>query len=219
MADFNDSDLFPKQQTEDVVKTPPKFLGMPLPSHLGPQFIRVYRGLHASNIHGSQDMDTLDLDDIGGHWSQDRDVAMGMASGNSTRDFHGNTYLDSITRRKKGLHSLLVEGYVHKDDKETDQHTLKEAAVFGDNHPEKEFPVKAGGKVHITKVSKYKIHPAAQPVEGGAADAVSQPEFKESQEFDSPLEVTPKPLDRDGYTGRKKKEGRLTNFDTGVNQT
>ena len=219
MADFKDSDLFPKQQTKGVVKTPPKFLGMPLPSHLGPQFIRVYRGLHASNIHGSQDMDTLDLDDIGGHWSQDRDVAMGMASGNWTKDFHGKTYLDSITTRKKGLHSLLIEGYVHNDDKETDPNILKEAAVFGDNHPEKEFPVKAGGKIHITKVSKYKIHPVAKPVKGGTGDAVSQPEFKESQEFDSPIEVTTKPLDRDGYTGRKKKEGRLANFDTGINQT
>lgn len=219
MADFKDSDFFPKQQTKNVVKTPPKFLGMPLPSHLGPQFIRVYRGMHASNIHGSQSMDTLDLDDIGGHWSQDRDVAMGMASGNEKKDYHGKTYLESISNRKKGLHSLLVEGYVHKDAKETNQHTLKEAAVFGDNHPEKEFPVKAGGKIHITKVSKYKIHPAAQQVKGGTGDAVSQPEFKESQEFDSPLEVTTKPLDRDGYTGRKKKEGRLTNFDTGVNQT
>jgi hypothetical protein len=218
MADFKDSELFPKQQTKMVVKTPPKFLGMPLPSHLGPQFIRVYRGMHASNIHGSQGMDTLDLDDIGGHWSQDRDVAMGFASGNATKDFHGKTYLDSTSNRKKGLHSLLVEGYVHKDAKETNQHTLKEAAVFGDNHTEKEFPVKAGGKIHITKVSKYKIHPAAQQVKGGTGDAVSQPEFKESQEFDSPLEVTTKPLDKDGYSGRKIKEGRSANFNTGIKQ-
>ena len=216
-ADFKDPDLFPKQQTKDVIKTGPKFLGMPLPSHLGPQFTRVYRGLHASNIHGSQSMETLDLNDIGGHWSHDRDVAMSMASGNDTRDFHGKTYLDSIATRKKGLHSLLVEGYAHKYDKETNQHTLKEAAVFGDNHPEKEFPVKAGGKIHITKVSKYKIHPAAQQVKGGTGDAVSQPEFVESQEFDNPITVTPKPLDRDGWTGRRLKEGRLANFDTGVN--
>ena len=219
MADFKDSDLFPKQQTKAVVKTPPKFLGMPLPSHLGPQFIRVYRGLHASNVHGSQSMDTLDLDDIGGHWSQDRDVAMGMASGNSTEDYHKKTYIDSISTRKKGLHSLLVEGYVHKDDKETNKRRLEDAAVLGDNHYEKEFPVKAGGKVHITKVSKYKIHPAALPIEGGTGDAASQPEFKESQEFDSPLEVTTKPLDRNGYTNRKIKEGRLPNFKTGLNQT
>jgi hypothetical protein len=215
MADFKDSDLFPKQQTKDVVKTPPKFLGMPLPSHLGPQFIRVYRGMHANHL-GNQDMDTLDLDDIGGHWSQDRDVAMGMASGNSTKDFHGKTYLDSISTRKKGLNSLLVEGYVHKDDKETNQQTLNEAAVWNEDNHEKEFPVKAGGKVHITKVSKYKIHPAALPVEGGTGDAVSQPEFKESQEFDNPLEVTTKPLDRVGYVGRKIKEGKLANFDTGL---
>jgi hypothetical protein len=175
--------------------------------------------MHASNIHGSQGMDTLDLDDIGGHWSQDRDVAMGFASGNDARDYHGKTYLDSTSNRKKGLHSLLVEGYVHKDDKETDRHILKEADVLGDNHPEKEFPIKAGGKVHITKVSKYKIHPAALPVEGGTGDAVSQPEFKESQEFDNPLEVTTKPLGRDGWGARKIKEGRLANFDTGLNQT
>jgi hypothetical protein len=215
MADFKDSDLLPKQQTKDVVKTDPKFLGMPLPSHLGPQFTRIYRGLHASHL-GDQDMDTLDLNDIGGHWSHDRDVAMGMASGNATFDKHGKTYLDSIARRKDGLHSLLVEGYVHNDDKETDLHTLKDAAVFGDNHPEKEFPVKAGGKVHITKVSKYKIHSAAHPVAGGTGDAVSQPEFEESQEFDSPIEVTTKTLDRDGYVDRKKKEGRSADFDTGL---
>jgi hypothetical protein len=214
MADFKDSDLFPKQQTKDVVKTPPKFLGMPLPSHLGPQFIRVYRGLHASHL-GDQSMESLDLEDVGGHWSQDRDVAMGMASGNITKDFHGKTYLDSTSRRNKGLHALLVEGYVHKDDKETNQHTLKEADVYDEDSHEREFPVKAGGKVHITKVSKYKIHPAALPVEGGTEDAVSQPEFKESQEFDSPLEVTPKPLDRVGYVGRKIKEGRSANFNTG----
>ena len=219
MADFKDSDLFPKQQTKAVVKTPPKFLGMPLPSHLGPQFIRVYRGLHASNIHGSQDMDTLDLDDIGGHWSQDRDVAMGMASGNSTREYHGKTYLESTATRKKGLHSLLVEGYVHKDDKETNKRRLEDADVYDEDNYEKEFPVKAGGKVHITKISKYKIHPTALPVEGGTGDAVSQPEFKESQEFDNPLEVTTKPLDRNGYTNRKIKEGRLANFNTGLSQT
>ena len=216
MTDFKDSDLFPKQQTKSVIKTGPKFLGMPLPSHLGPQFIRVYRGLHASNIHGSQSMETLDLNDIGGHWSHDRDVAMGMVSGNETRDFHGKTYLASTTPRNKGLHSLLVEGYVHKNAKETNQNILKEAAVFDDNHPEKEFPVKAGGKVHITRVSKYKIHPAAKPVKGGGG-AVSQPEFVESQEFDNPITVTPKPLDRDGWTGRRLKQGRLANFDTGVN--
>jgi len=213
MADFNDSDLFPKQQTKEVVKTPPKFLGMPLPSHLGPQFIRVYRGLHASHL-GDQSMESLDLEDVGGHWSRDRDVAMGMASGNATRDFHGKTYLDSTSTRNKGLHALLVEGYVHKDDKETDQDILKEADVYDEDNHEKEFPVKAGGKVHITKVSKYKIHPRALPVEGGTEDAVSQPEFKESQEFDSPLEVTPKPLDRVGYVGRKIKAGRLANFKT-----
>jgi hypothetical protein len=219
MADFKDSELFPKQQTEEVVKTQPKFLGMPLPSHLGPQFIRVYRGLHASNIHGSQEMGTLDLNDIGGHWSQDRDVAMGFASGNATIDHRGKTYLDSTATRKKGLHSLLVEGYVHKDDKETSQDILKNAAVFHENNHEKEFPVKAGRKVYITKVSKYKIHPNAQPVKGGTGDAVSQPEFKESQEFDNPIEVTTKPLSRDGWSGRQEKEGRLADFDTGINQT
>lgn len=215
MADFKDPEVFPKQQTEDVVPTGPKFLGMPLPAHLGKQFTRVYRGLHASHL-GDQTMESLDLNDVGGHWTHDRDVAMGIASGNMTFDKHGKTYLDSLTPRKDGVHSLLLEGYVHKDDEEKDPKALEDGIVFKKDHPEKEFPVRGGGKVHITKVSRYKINAAKDQFSDNLSDAVAQPEFQESQEFKDPVVATTKPVDREGYVGRKIKEGRPANFDTGL---
>lgn len=215
MADFKDSEAFPKQQTEEVVPTAPKFLGMPLPPHLGQQFIRVYRGLHASHI-GDQDMHSVDLNDVGGHWTHDRDVAMGFISGNASFDKHGKSYFDSITPRKDGLHGLLLEGYVNKDDKEKNPEVLKDGVVFKEEHPEKEFTVRGGGKVHLTKISKYKVHASKDPFSDNLADAVAQPEFKESQEFKEPIVTTTKPVDREGYVARQVASGRTANFDTGL---
>lgn len=181
----------------------PVYLGMP--HNMGPQFIRVFRGLHPIRLH-DQDMSTINTEDIGPHWTTDHSVAENIASGNPV------SRGDRAIKRNSGVHGVVLEGLVHKDDiKPFDQHsrTTGIRKIFPPTHAEKEITVEEGGTVHLTRAAKMAISPRN--------DEANDISYEESQDFSSPIKATVQDLNED-YIERQHRAGRKEHFDTGVKE-
>lgn len=190
----------------------PVYLGMP--HNMGPQFIRVFRGLHANHFH-DQKMENIDLEDIGPHWTTDHSVAEAEASGNISFTNPENA---QIIRRKPGVHGIVLEGLLHKDDIKPYKHEDKDLNllnVYPPEHHEAEVTAKSNSNVLLTRTAKFRVDPVGKKEK----KLLNKIDYVESQDFSTPVKATVQPWEGDtpkgkSYVARQILKGRKATFDT-----
>lgn len=191
-----------------------------MPHMMGPQFIRVFRGIHANRFH-DQDMDTIDTEDASSHWSLDHQVAENFASGNDIP--HGPGEIKkSVIAAKSGVQGIVLEGLVHKDDVhkwhgpgsrcgEFD----RSRQIYHPNYPyEQEANIKDGATVHLTRAAKMKVDNRFDMTAlTGVPHDKNKVTYTESQDFSSPI---PAKVKGEEYLQNQLKAGKQMDFDLGL---
>ena len=122
-----------------------------MPKPIGPQWVRLYRGLHATDPEHIERHPT----GVGPHWSASPDVAYNFATG---RDFSGMPQYDETD--DVPMMGTVIEALVHPrhiidpNSDEGEEWQMGEA-VFGPDHSEQERTVRPGAPIHIQALHHF----------------------------------------------------------------
>lgn len=124
-----------------------------MPAPTGKQWIRLYRGLHATDPEHIEN----NPKGIGPHWSKSPDVAYNFAT---YRDFSGTPHHDWDDDDPIPLAGTVIEALVHRrhiidPDSDEGQDWQHGEAVFGPDHSEQERTVRPGATVHVQALHHF----------------------------------------------------------------
>lgn len=125
-----------------------------MPKPTGPQWVRLYRGLHATDPEHIE----KNPKGIGPHWSTSSDVAYNFAT---YRDISGIPHWDmAYDEDPIPLEGTVVEALVHRRhiiDPESDEGQDWQLGedVFGPDHSEQERTVRPGAPVHVQALHHF----------------------------------------------------------------
>lgn len=125
---------------------------MPTPN--GPQFVRLYRGLHATDPEHLEEYP----EGIGSHWTKDPNVAYTFAT---YRDYDGSSLIDESTKNLGiPMAGTVIEALVHK--RNIINYNSPEGEIWGEvygvldeSHPEKETTVRPDSPLHIQQFHHF----------------------------------------------------------------
>ena len=122
-----------------------------MPKPIGPQWVRLYRGLHATDPEHIESNPT----GVGPHWSASSEVAYNFATG---RDFSGMFHYDKTD--DVPMMGTVVEALVHPrhiidPDSDEGQDWQHGEAVFGPEHSEQERTVRPGATIHVQSLHHF----------------------------------------------------------------
>ena len=118
-----------------------------MPAPTGPQFVRLYRGLHAVEPEHLEEYPQ----GIGPHWTKDSNVAYNFAT---NRDYDGTPLVDPYFPDEIPMAGTVVEALVNK--RNIIDYNSPEGEIWGDiygvfdeSHPERETTVRPDSPLHI----------------------------------------------------------------------
>ncbi len=123
---------------------------MPRPN--GPQWVRLYRGLHATT---PEHLQSANLRGIGSHWSASPDVAYNFATG---RDLSGTFHYqdeDDVPASGTVVEALVHPRHIIDPNSDEGQEWQMGESVFGPEHSEQERTVRPDATVHVQSLHYF----------------------------------------------------------------